>query len=96
MTGDRRRLILAAALWSVFALILWNVLFDYGVRTTASRYLVERSAFLRGHGPRVELSAAMHSGIMSSFRFASALTLPCVVVAAALAAKALSNARGQA
>ena len=85
MTGDQRRVVLAAALWAVFALILWNVLFDYGVRTAASRYLVERSAFLRGHGPRVELSSAMRSGIGSSFRTASLLASPCVIVAGALA-----------
>jgi hypothetical protein len=85
MTGDRRRVILAAALWAVFTLILWNVLFDYGVRTTASRYLVERSAFLGGHGPRVELASEMHAGITASFRWASALAAPCLVVAGSLA-----------
>ncbi len=68
--------VLAAALWAIFALILWNVLFDYGVRTTASRYLVERSAYLHGHGPRVELASAMHAGIASSLRIATALASP--------------------
>ena len=81
MTGDQRRSVLAAALWAVFALILWNVLFDYGVRTTASRYLVERSAYLHGHGPRVELASSMHAGIASSLRIATALASPCVIVA---------------
>lgn len=89
MTGDRRRIILAAALWAVFALILWNVLFDYGVRTAATRYLVQRSAFLHGHGPRVELSSSMRAGISASFRWASALAAPCVVVAATLAGRAI-------
>ncbi len=89
MTGDRRRLIVAAALWAVFALILWNVLFDYGVRTTASRYLVERSAFLHGHGPRVELSSAMHDGIAASLRMAAVLASPCLIVAGVLAQRAL-------
>jgi hypothetical protein len=85
MTGDQRRTVLAAALWAVFALILWNVLFDYGVRTTASRYLVARSAYLHGHGPRVELASAMHAGIASSFRVASMLALPCILIAGSLA-----------
>ena len=88
MTGDQRRIVLAAALWAVFALILWNVLFDYGVRTTASRYLVARSAYLHGRGPRVELASAMHAGIASSFRMATALASPCVIVAGTLAAMA--------
>ena len=86
MTGDRDRIVLAAALWAIFALILWNVLFDYGVRTTASRYLVERSAYLHGHGPRVEMASAMHAGIGSSLRVATALASPCVIVAGTLAA----------
>ena len=86
MTGDQRRIVLAAALWAIFALILWNVLFDYGVRTTASRYLVARSAYLHGHGPRVELASSMHSGIASSLRIATALASPCVIVAGTLAA----------
>lgn len=89
MTGDRRRIILAAALWAVFALILWNVLFDYGVRMAATRYLVQRSAFLHGHGPRVELGSAMHRGVASSFRRASLLTSPCIVIAGALAGRAI-------
>jgi hypothetical protein len=89
MTGDQRRIVLAAALWAIFALILWNVLFDYGVRTTASRYLVERSAYLHGHGPRVELASAMHAGIASWFRIASMLASPCLFVAGSLAGLAM-------
>jgi hypothetical protein len=89
MTGNQRRTVLGAALWAVFALILWNVLFDYGVRITASRYLVARSAYLHGHGPRVELASTMHSGIASSLRMASMLALPCVLVAGSLARRAL-------
>jgi hypothetical protein len=89
MTDDQRRVVLAAALWAIFALILWNVLFDYGVRTTASRYLVQRSAYLHGHGPRVEMAPAMHAGIASSLRTASMLASPCVLVAGSLARRAL-------
>ncbi len=88
MTGDQRRIVLAAALWAIFALILWNVLFDYGVRTTATQYLVARSAYLHGHGPRVELASAMQAGIASSLRMATALASPCVIVAGTLAAMA--------
>ena len=94
MKGDRRRVVLAAALWAVFALILWNVLFDYGVRTTASRYLVARSAYLHGHGPRIELAPAMHAGIASSFRVASILASPSVIVAGALARWAMRQQTG--
>lgn len=85
MTGEQRRSVLAAALWAIFALILWNVLFDYGVRAAATRYLVQRSAFLHGHGPRVELAPAMHAGIGSSFRMASVLASPAVLIAGSLA-----------
>jgi len=88
MTDDQRRSVIAAVLWAVFALILWNVLFDYGVRTTATRFLVERGAYLRGHGPRVEMASAMREGIVSSFRLASMLAVPCVIVAGALAQRA--------
>ena len=94
MTDDRRPVILAAALWAVFALILWNVLFDYGVRTTASQYLAARSAYLRGHGPRVELSSAMHLGIGSSFRTATVLAAPCLIVAGTLAARVIRRKPG--
>jgi hypothetical protein len=89
MTGDQRRSIIAAVLWAVFALILWNVLFDYGVRTTATRFLVERASYLRGHGPRVEMAPAMREGIASSLRLASMLALPCLIVAGLLARRAI-------
>jgi hypothetical protein len=93
MRGDDRRLVRAAVLWAVFALILWNVIFDYGVRTAASRYLVERTAFLRGRGPRVELGPAMQAGAAHSLRLALELAAPCAIVAAVLAAMALRRRR---
>jgi hypothetical protein len=93
MTGDQRRLIWAAVLWAVFALILWNVLFDYGVRTTASRYLEARTAYLHGRGPRIELGPAMQAGIRLSRQRATLLTSPCAAAAALLAALAARRNR---
>jgi hypothetical protein len=93
MTGDQRRLVWAAALWAVFALILWNVIFDYGVRTAASRYLVERTAFLKGRGPAIELGPAMRAGVVQSLRPAFELAVPCALVAVALAAMAIRRRR---
>jgi hypothetical protein len=89
MTGERRRVVLAALLWTVFALILWNVIFDYGVRMAAVRYFAARSAFLNGHGPRIEMAPAMHDGVVYSLCRATLVAAPCGLVAGALIVHAL-------
>jgi hypothetical protein len=93
MTGERRQIVLAAVLWAVLSLILWNVIFDYGVRTAATGYLLARTAYLHGRGPRIEMAPAMHAGIVQSLRTASLLTFPCVAVAGTLVGLALRRRR---
>ena len=91
MTGDQRRVVLAAvALGDLRAHSL-----ERPVRLRSSHhrepYLVERSAYLHGHGPRVELASAMHAGIASSFRMASMLASPCILVAGSLARRRVAT-----
>jgi hypothetical protein len=92
MTDDgtpRRRALVAAVLWLVLALCLWNVRFDWGVRVCAAKYLDARSAYLNGRGPRVELAEWMDRGIADSVRAATVLAAPAMITAIGLIAYAV-------
>jgi hypothetical protein len=85
----RDRRIVAAALWFVFAFLVWNVRFDFGVRASARSYINQRALFLRGAGPRVEMASAMRAGIHDSAAAATVVALPFTGVAVVLAATRL-------
>ena len=82
----RRRRAWAAGLWLVLAFLVWNVRFDYGVRTAASAYINARALYLRGTGPRVEMSAAMRAGVQASARAATLVASPALLVSLCLVA----------
>ncbi len=88
MTGDaaRRRRRIAAGSWLLLAFLTWNVRFDYGVRLTATHYLVQRAAYLRHQGPRVEMAAMMRTGVASSAGMATILAAPLLLVSVVLGA----------
>jgi hypothetical protein len=79
MKADRRALV-AAALWAAFSLLLWNVVFDHGVRLAAVQYVLARTAYLEGQGPPVGMAAAMHAGIATAARRATIVAAPAVLV----------------
>lgn len=86
--------LLAAALWCVLAILVWNVRFDESVRVTARAYLNQRTLYLRGEGPRIELASAMRDGIRDSARAATLIALPLAGVAAWLAASRRTGSTG--
>ena len=51
MTADGRRARLAAALWLVFAFIVWHVRFDDGIDTAARTYLFTQHQYVLGRAP---------------------------------------------
>jgi hypothetical protein len=59
MSADRRRARLAAALWLVFAFIVWHVRFDHGIDTAARTYLFTQHQYVLGRAPSVAIDAAM-------------------------------------
>lgn len=93
MTGEPRRAILAAVLWGVFALVLGNVIFDDGVRMTASRYLVARTPYLHGQGRPGEMASAMHAGTAVSLHRAITIAAPCLLVSVVLVGVAVRHYR---
>lgn len=75
----------------MLSFLVWNVRFDEGVRFTARAYLTQRTLYLRGEGPRVEMASAMRDGIRDSARAATLLALPLAGVAVWLAARRRSR-----
>lgn len=59
MPVSRRRLRVAAGLWLALGLFVWNVIFDYEVRTAADRYLYLQGLHAAGRGPSVGVDAVM-------------------------------------
>lgn len=80
----RRRRLVAAALWFVFAFLVWNVRFDYGVRVGATRYLNQRALYLRSAAPPIEMASAMRATIADSARSATWISMPFAIVAIGL------------
>jgi hypothetical protein len=76
---DRRAV--ATLLWLLLAFLVWNVRFDQGVRLSATSYLSQRSAYLRGSAPKVEISSAMRAGVERSAKAATLAALPAAGVA---------------
>ena len=73
---DRRAL--AASLWILLAFLVWNVRFDYGIRVAAATYVNERTLYVRGEGPAVEMGPAMREARSASARAATAAAAPIV------------------
>jgi hypothetical protein len=62
----------AAGLWLLLAFVLWNALFDYGVRRAARDYLNQRQQYVDGLGSPVTIDAVMRPAISRSAWTASA------------------------
>jgi hypothetical protein len=59
MSADRRRARLAAALWLLFAFLVWHVRFDRGIETAARTYLVAQHQHVLGRAPSLAIDTAM-------------------------------------
>lgn len=59
MADSRRRRRLAFWLWLALGLSVWNVIFDYEIRTAANRYLYLQGLHASGKGPIVSVDAIM-------------------------------------
>ena len=59
MSADGRRARLAAALWLVFAFVVWHVRFDHAIDTAARTYLVTQHQYVLGRAPSIAINAAM-------------------------------------
>jgi hypothetical protein len=59
MSADGRRPRLAAALWLVFAFVVWHVRFDRAIETAARTYLVTQHQYVLGRAPSVSIDTAM-------------------------------------
>jgi hypothetical protein len=81
----RRRRLLAAGLWALLAVLVWNVRFDLGVLQSATRYLVARGEYLRDRGPRVEMAPLMRAGVADAARAATLFAAPFLLVAGLIA-----------
>lgn len=62
----------ALTLWLIFAFIVWNAVFDAGVRAAQWRYLRQQARYHEGRGPRARMREVMDAGIRDSARRASA------------------------
>jgi len=79
-TGQRRqrRLVppraavpLAVALWLVFGVVVWNVVFDAAVVVAGRQYVYRQAEFIRGRGPEVSIPGVMRPAIRRGAREAT-------------------------
>ena len=68
---SRRAVRLAALLWVVVGIVLWNALFDHAIVVAGREYLFRQAQALRHNGPAVTIAevmrpAAVHGAIVAS------------------------------
>lgn len=80
MRASRRRLRIAAGLWLALGLFVWNVMFDYDVRTAAVRYLYLQGLHAAGRGPSVGVDAVMRPATTRGALVATAWSVSLVAV----------------
>ena len=92
----RDRRVLAASLWILLAVLVWNVRFDYGIRVAAAGYVNARTLYVRGQGPSIEMGATMRAAAAASAVAATGAAMPVAAVALWLGATAaLRSAAGR-
>lgn len=67
----RRPVALAAVLWVVLGVVVWNVVFDAYVREGALEYLRRQTRYDQGLGPPATIDAIMRPAIADGFRRAT-------------------------
>jgi hypothetical protein len=61
----------AILLWSLFAAVVWNVVFDAVVIETGRDYLTRQALHQEGKGPAVTIPGVMAPGVARGVRLAS-------------------------
>ena len=62
----------AAAAWAVFAIVVWNVVFDGAVLDAGRDYLTRQALHQQGLGPPVTIPQIMSRGVARGVRHATA------------------------
>jgi hypothetical protein len=66
------RVRLAALLWVVFAVVIWNVVFDSYIDAGMAEYLRRQAFFEQGRGPAANIDGVMDDAIARGARSATA------------------------
>ncbi|MDE3155261.1 MAG: hypothetical protein KGN76_09165 [Acidobacteriota bacterium] len=64
----KRSTALALGLWIALGVVVWNVVFDYEVRTAARQYVYEATLAFRGEAPPVGMDEMMRPAIARGVR----------------------------
>ena len=62
----------AAALWTAWAIVVWNVVFDQVIALAGRRYIVAAVAAEQGSGPYARIDDWMHPAVTRGFWLATA------------------------
>ncbi len=68
---SRRLVKVGRVLWVLFAIVLWNVIFDVHVQLAAIRYVAAQQHYQAGHGARQSIAAFMEPAVRAGFRRAT-------------------------
>jgi len=66
-----RKTAVALGLWIVFAVVVWNVVFDNEVQMAGRRYVYEATLAFRGEAPPIAMDAVMRPAVARGVRLAS-------------------------
>ena len=89
---SRRAVRLAALLWIVLGVVLWNALFDHAIVVAGRQYLFRQAQALRHNGPPVTIAEVMRPAAVRGAVVASLWSL--LAVSAGLIAVRVAATRG--
>lgn len=78
---DRRKVVVAVALWLVFAVVVWNVIFDRLIVLAGRRYSHDAYVLYRSTGRYLLINDVMRPAIAHAVRVASGVAGTIAVVA---------------
>jgi hypothetical protein len=76
----RRRVRLAVALWVVWAIVIWNVIFDRILVLAGRRYVYAAATAAEGPGPYLRISDWMRPAVTRGFWTAAAAAASLLIV----------------
>ena len=83
MTGRAARQRAALALWTMFALVVWNVVFDHVIVVAGREFIAAATAAALKGGPYINLQAWMRPAAERAFLVATASAATVLVVGVA-------------
>ena len=78
---DRRKVVVAVALWLLFAAVVWNVIFDRLIVLAGRRYSHDAYVLYRSTGRYLLINDVMPSAVAHAARVASAVAGSIAVIA---------------